>query len=195
MASLYDINEGIKFLAAQLEQMDESTPEEEAQLIRQMLEAAEMQREEKIVSVARWRKQLQQEEKEVIGDELKRLRERRQSYQKRVESLTLYLKDALAEVGGRVKTPLGTVCEQNNSKPTVEVTDSSQIPDEFWMDKHAADPGDILTVPMGEYKVQVVDGIVYLAVADKDKIADHWAETGEQVPGTNTTRGTHVQFR
>lgn len=195
MATLHEINESIAFLIDQLEQMDESTPEQEARFIKECLEAAQMQREEKILSIARWRKQLQNEEKEVLGGELKRLQRRRESYRKRIESLGMYLHWALSETGGKIKSPLGSVWIQSNSKPTVTITDVTQIPDEYWSEKYTAQSDDIITVSMGEYKIKVVDDTVRLMVVDKDRIAEYWAETGEQVPGTETSRGTHVQFR
>lgn len=191
---LVDINDGIRFLNEMLDNLDEeTTPEEELELIKSALEAAEIQRDEKIVGVARWRKSLQAEAKEVIGGEIKRLRDRRSSYEKRVESLGEYLKFALN--GGKVKTPIATVWEQKNSKPSVKIVDTEKIPAEFWAVKYTVKDGELANISPGEYRFDYVFGEIDVSAPDKDKIAKHWQETGEQVPGTITTQGTHIQMR
>ena len=194
---LSDLNERIQMLQDTLEAMEGISPEEEIELVKQMLDEAEVDRVEKLVGVARWRKQLQSEVKEVLGGEIKRLQGRKRTQERRVDSIAEYLKIGLKEVGGKVKHPLGTLWEQDNPKPSVVVMDASLVPEEYWMDHTVSDEHTVVSVPSGEYRMKIkrTTDEVCLQVVDKEKIGVHWQETGEQIPGTVTTQGTHIRFR
>lgn len=194
---LSDLNERIQMLQDTLEAMEGISPEEEIELVKQMLDEAEVDRVEKLVGVARWRKQLQSEVKEVLGGEIKRLQGRKRTQERRVDSIAEYLKIGLKEVGGKVKHPLGTLWEQDNPKPSVVVMDASLVPEEYWMDHTVSEGGKVVNLSSGEYRLSFnyLTDEIHLKVVDKDKIGVHWQETGEQIPGTVTTQGTHIRFR
>lgn len=199
MATLYEINDQIRQLELELEQIDDSA--EQAKRIRELLDQAEGAREDKLLNVARWRKQLQTEAKEVIGGEIKRLQDRKRAQERKADGLAQYLEYGLRQVEGqRIKSAIGSLWIQRNSKPTVAITDPSQVPDEFWMPTVKLDNGDIVNLPASIYKVQTVfDGAVpagfTLLTIDKDLIVEHYKDTGEIPAGTDITWGSHVQFR
>ena len=191
---LYDINEQISVLQDTLESMEGISKEEEIQLVRNMLEEFEGAREEKLLSVARWRKSLTDESKEVIGAEVKRLQDRKKNYERRIDSLSNYLQWGLEQVGGKVKTPLGSLNVQNNP-PSTKITEYKQVPNSYWVG--VAEVEDYGYVELGgvTYFVETDNGKIYFSTVDKKAITEHWKATSEDVAGTVTKQGTHVRFR
>src|SRR5690625_1208886 len=97
---LVDLLEQIEFFEGTLEAMEGISPEEEQAKVREMLEAAEGKIEDKLLGVARWRRQLELEAKEVLGGEISRLQGRQRSQRRRADSLKAYLEFGLGKIEG-----------------------------------------------------------------------------------------------
>lgn len=202
---LIDMIDNIEDLEQALEEHleSESPMQEVVEYLESLLEKAEGNRDEKLLSVARWRKQLDAESKEVIGGEIKRLQSRKRSQDNKVKSLGQFLQYGLSKVeDNKVKSALGTLWLQNNPKPTVEIKDYNVIPDEYWKVYTVQNINQVVELPAGTYKIQfaeenpLVDGAnIALMVVDTDSIGKHWIATGEVVAGTDIRQGQHVRFR
>lgn len=194
MAKLYEINEYIQQLEFELEQIDDGA--EQAERIRELLDQAEDAREDKLLNVARWRKQLQTENKEVIGGEISRLQARKKAQERKVDGLAQYLEYGLKQVEGqRVKSAIGSLWIQRNSKPTVMIAFPDLVSDEFWVPAVSVVDKKTTELPAGQYKFKISDSTITLYTIDKNLISDHYKETGEIPKGTEIRWGSSVRFR
>lgn len=196
---LVDLNLAIEDLEHKLDELEtsEASQEEQIELIKQTLEQLEGEREDKLLNVARWRKQMQVEVKEVIGAEIKRLQERKKSYERKVESLGEYLRWGLEQIDGRkIKSPMGTLYLQRNSQPSVEITDLTWLDQQFWIEYTNVPAGKYVELPEGNYRFEAqADGSVIIRKLSTQAIAEHYKETGEIPIGTKIEWGSHVAFR
>ena len=191
---LTEIEERIQILQDTLESMDGISSEEEIALVQKMLDDMEGNREEKLLNVARWRKQLANESKEVIGAEVKRLQDRKKSYDRKIEGISNYLHYGLEQIGGKLKSPLGSLNIQNNP-PSTKITDPASVPKGYWVDMAEVDDCGLVELGGTTYFVGYHEGKIYFSTIDKKAITEQWKATGEDVAGTKTTQGTHVRFR
>lgn len=123
-------------LAKNYAQLMEMAEEMESDAIVDTLEALQDEIEEKVENIAKFIRNLEADAK-IIKEEEKRLAERRQSIEKKIERLKQYLQEQL-EVAGlqKVKRPMITVAIQNNP-PSVEIADEKLIPSEFMIPQPA----------------------------------------------------------
>lgn len=192
---LIDINETIQVLNDTLESMEGISPEVEQEMIREKLEQAMIDRDEKLLAVARWRKQLQAESKEVIGGEIKRLQDRKKAHESRAKSLGSYLLWGLDQIGGKVKSPIGSLAI-SPSPPSVEIVDADAIPWDYWTVWANVESGGNIELGANVYRVTTYEnGVASLAVVNKKAIIECWKNTGKQVPGAVVTQGQHVRFK
>lgn len=196
---LHEINNAIAELERLMDDLEngETTLEEQVEQIKRKLDTLEGAREEKLLNIARWRKQLQTEVKEVIGGEIKRLQDRKRSYDNRIKSLGEYLHWGLGQTEDkRIKSPVGTLWLQRNPKPSVEITDITWLDLEFWTDYVEIPVNGRVELPAGDYRFCVTeDGKINVKRLDIDAIAEHFATTGEIPIGTKIEWGSHVRFR
>ena len=192
---LTEIEERIQILQDTLESMDGLSPEEEIEKVQDMLDQMEGAREDKLLNIARWRKQLRDEADGVIKPEIQRLQARKKSYENRAEGISNYLHFNLDQIGGKLKAPLGSLGIQNNSQPSVTILDADLVPSEYFVE--VAKVGDCKSLELSEglYRVEYYKEEIYFFTFDKRAIGKHFKETGEQVPGTETKIGTHVRLR
>jgi DNA repair exonuclease SbcCD ATPase subunit len=123
-------------LAQNYAQLMEMAEEMESDALVDTLEALQDAIEDKAENIAKLIKNLEADAK-IIKEEEKRLAERRQSIEKKIERLKQYLQEQL-EVAGlqKVKRPTITVAIQNNP-PSVEIADEKLIPSEFMIPQPA----------------------------------------------------------
>ena len=123
-------------LAQNYAQLMEMAEEMESDALVDTLEALQDAIEDKAENIAKLIKNLEADAK-IIKEEEKRLAERRQSIEKKIDRLKQYLQEQL-EVAGlqRVKRPTITVAIQNNP-PSVKVVDEKLIPSEFMIPQPA----------------------------------------------------------
>lgn len=120
---LYELTENY----AKLLEMAEET---DTDAIVDTLEALQEAIEDKAENIAKLIRNLEADVK-VIRDEEKRLAERRQAIENKVERLKSYLQEQLETAGiEKVKRPTITVSIQNNP-PSVDVIDETLIPADF----------------------------------------------------------------
>ena len=117
-------------LAQNYAQLLEMVEEMESDALVDTLESLQEAIEDKAENIAKLIKNLEADAK-IIKEEEKRLAERRQSIEKKIERLKQYLQEQL-EVAGlqKVKRPTITVSIQNNP-PSVDVIDETAIPIDF----------------------------------------------------------------
>lgn len=130
-------------LAQNYAQLMEMAEEMESDALVDTLEALQDAIEDKVENIAKFIKNLEADAK-IIKEEEKRLAERRQSIEKKIDRLKQYLQEQL-EVAGlqRVKRPTITVAIQNNP-PSVEITDEKLIPSEYMIPQYKVDKKSIL---------------------------------------------------
>ena len=117
-------------LAQNYAQLMEMAEEMESDALVDTLESLQEAIEDKAENVAKLIKNLEADVK-VIRDEEKRLAERRQVIENKVERLKSYLQEQLETAGlQKVKRPTITVSIQNNP-PSVDVIDETLIPADF----------------------------------------------------------------
>ena len=123
-------------LAQNYAQLMEMAEEVDSGALIDTLEALQDAIEDKAENIAKFIKNLEADAK-IIKEEEKRLAERRQSIEKKIERLKQYLQEQL-EVAGlqKVKRPTITVAIQNNP-PSVEIADEKLIPSEFMIPQPA----------------------------------------------------------
>jgi DNA repair exonuclease SbcCD ATPase subunit len=123
-------------LAQNYAQLMEMAEEMESDALVDTLEALQDAIEDKAENIAKLIKNLEADAK-IIKEEEKRLAERRQSIEKKIERLKQYLQEQL-EVAGlqKVKRSTITVAIQNNP-PSVEIADEKLIPSEFMIPQPA----------------------------------------------------------
>ncbi|ADE87517.1 gp157-like protein [Deep-sea thermophilic phage D6E] len=120
---LYELTENYAKLLEMAEEMDTDA-------IVDTLEALQEAIEDKAENIAKLIRNLEADVK-VIRDEEKRLAERRQVIENKVERLKSYLQEQLETAGlQKVKRPTITVSIQNNP-PSVDVIDETLIPADF----------------------------------------------------------------
>lgn len=196
---LIDINIKLAELEQILDELEnsESTSEEQLWQIRQAIEHMEGEREEKLLGVARWRKQLQLEVKEVLNTEIKRLQERKKSYERKVNSLGDYLYWGLEQIdGNKIKSAIGTLYLQRNSQPSVEIINIDELDNQFWVEFATVPKGEFYELPAGNYRFELAeDGSTIIRKLEIKAIIEHHKATGEIPNGTNIEWGKHVQFR
>ena len=191
---LYDINEQIEALQDTLESMEGISKEEEIAMVKNMLDMMEGARDEKLISIARWRKRIKVEADEVIGGEVKRLQDRKASYKRRYDSLGDYLLYGVEQSGGKIKNTLGTLYTAN-SKPVVEITDIKLIPLHYMEVVQEISQNGYYNVVAGNCRVDIVGDRVLFSQPDKKFILDNWLTTGKQIPGAIVKQGKYVGFR
>lgn len=162
MANIYELTEQIKALQAAYENGE--VPED---AFNDTLEALNMEREEAIENICKWRA-------DVLADiagykaEINRLSERKQHAEKLVERLQNYMYSALQAAGQR-KIKAGTFTVSiAKSTPAVHITDEKAIPAEYFKQ-----PAPVL---------------------DKTKLKEA-LRTGQQVPGAELVQGEHLNIR
>lgn len=123
-------------LAKNYAQLMEMAEEMESDALVDTLEALQDAIEDKAENIAKLIKNLEADAK-IIKEEEKRLAERRQSIEKKIDRLKQYLQEQL-EVAGlqKVKRPTITVAIQANP-PSVEIADEKLIPSEFMIPQPA----------------------------------------------------------
>ncbi|PUF85783.1 MULTISPECIES: siphovirus Gp157 family protein [unclassified Geobacillus] len=126
---LYELTENYAKLLEMAEEMDTDA-------IVDTLEALQEAIEDKAENIAKLIRNLEADVK-VIRDEEKRLAERRQVIENKVERLKTYLQEQL-EIAGidKVKRPTITVAIQKNP-PSVDIIDETLIPEDFFIPQPA----------------------------------------------------------
>lgn len=120
---LYDLTSDYAQLLDMAEQLDQDT-------FKDTLESIQESIEDKVENTAKLIKSIEADVTAIKAEE-KRLKERRQALETKVDSIKGYLKDQLELAGiDKVKRPLITVSIQNNP-PSVNITDVNKIPYTF----------------------------------------------------------------
>ena len=187
MAKLAELLEQLQVLQDTQESL---TDEEFREELSRRIEEAEGELEDKLIDLARYRKRLQDEAKEVIGQEVSRLSKRKSGLIKRADSLGELLKFNIQRIGGKVQNGLGTLSIRKNPQ-RVEIKDHGLIPSEYWSEVATATSGSIFDFAGGTYAAIVQGEEVTLLAVDKRKILDG----GEDIPGARITQTQSITFR
>jgi chromosome segregation ATPase len=133
---LYELAQNYAHLLEIAEEMD---PE----VLKDTLSSIQEEIEDKAENIAKLIRNLEADAK-IIREEEKRLAERRQSIEKKIDYLKQYLQEQL-EVAGlqKVKRPTITVAIQNNP-PSVEIADENLIPSDFKIPQFKIDKKSIM---------------------------------------------------
>jgi len=124
---LYELSNNYLKIADILEQSDS----DDEDLARQALDAIEEKIEQKLENIAKLCSNLEAQA-EAVKQEEKRLRERRQSLEKKIKRIKDYAQHELEKAEIRkVECELFTVYKQNNP-PSVRIEDESKLPDEYF---------------------------------------------------------------
>jgi len=135
---LYELSDAYIKLQQQLDNEDT-----DSEAIRKALEEIEDRVEEKLENIAKLIESLDAETKAIKGEEM-RLRERRQSLERKIDSLKEYAQEELNRAGMRkVKSELFTIYTQQNPR-SVKVVDKDQIPEELMVVSRRPDKKHIL---------------------------------------------------
>jgi transcriptional regulator of heat shock response len=133
---LYELAQNYANLLEMSEEMD---PE----VLKDTLSSIQEEIEDKAENIAKLIRNLEADAK-IIREEEKRLAERRQSIEKKIDYLKQYLQEQL-EVAGlqKVKRPTITVAIQNNP-PSVEIADENLIPSDYKIPQFKIDKKSIM---------------------------------------------------
>jgi predicted nuclease with TOPRIM domain len=117
---LYELTDNYMQLVEMADQLDEET-------FRNTLESIQDSIEDKVENTAKVIKSIEADV-QAIKEEEKRLKERRQSLETKIDNIKDYLKEQLEKTGiDKVKRPTITVSIQNNP-PKAEIVDEKTIP-------------------------------------------------------------------
>lgn len=137
MAKLYELTQNYNQLLDLADSLDEET-------FRDTLSAIEEAIEDKAENTAKMIRCLEADAK-AIREEEKRLAERRQAIENRINSAKEYLFNQLEAAGlDKVKRPTVTIAIQNNPY-SVEIADESLIPTDYMIPQYKVDKKAILT--------------------------------------------------
>jgi chromosome segregation ATPase len=133
---LYELAQNYSHLLEMAEEMD---PE----VLKDTLSSIQEEIEDKAENIAKLIRNLEADAK-IIREEEKRLAERRQSIEKKIDYLKQYLQEQL-EVAGlqKVKRPTITVAIQYNP-PSVEIADENLIPSDYKIPQFKIDKKSIM---------------------------------------------------
>ncbi len=193
--TLFDINEMIEILQTTLEGAEDN---EELQA---KLNEYEAKRDDKIIAVAKWRRQLMQEEKTLWKAEADHVTRKRTALKNKAERLASYLEYAVGQLPERkLKHSLGTVYFQTNP-PRFDVLDADLIEQTFWQFKFEFELGSVVEEPIpagAKLRFAPFDKPaqwVEVWELDKKKIHDHWKRTGEAPEGIRVVQGESIRFQ
>jgi predicted nuclease with TOPRIM domain len=126
---LYELTDNYMQLVELADQLDEET-------FRNTLESIQDSIEDKIENTAKVIKSIEADV-QAIKEEEKRLKERRQALEKKIDNIKDYLKEQLEKAGiDKVKRATFTVSIQNNP-PKAEILDEKSLPLEFMIPQPA----------------------------------------------------------
>jgi predicted nuclease with TOPRIM domain len=126
---LYELTDNYMQLVEMADQLDEET-------FRNTLESIQDSIEDKVENTAKVIKSIEADVL-AIKEEEKRLKERRQALESRIDNIKDYLKEQLEKAGiDKVKRPTFTVSIQNNP-PKAEIVDEKSLPLEFMIPQPA----------------------------------------------------------
>lgn len=126
---LYQLTDDYLRLMEMAEELDQET-------FQDTLESIQDSIEDKVENTAKVIKSIEADVL-AIKEEEKRLKERRQALEKKIDNIKDYLKEQLEKAGiDKVKRPLITVSIQNNP-PKVEIVDEKSLPFEFMIPQPA----------------------------------------------------------
>lgn len=137
MVSLYELEQQYRYLLDD----DASTPEDlEAWnvLLDQMTGAIDV----KVTNIALVVKQLQAEEA-AIGEEIKRLQEKKRARSNKVDRLKAYMLEGMTLAGIDKTTDVRAEVRVQNNPPKVRIFDETAIPDSWWKVKREPDVSKI----------------------------------------------------
>ena len=126
---LYELTDNYMQLVEMADQLDEET-------FLNTLESIQDSIEDKVENTAKVIKSIEADV-QAIKEEEKRLKERRQALEKKIDNIKDYLKEQLEKAGiDKVKRPTITVSIQNNP-PKAEIVDEKSIPLQFMIPQPA----------------------------------------------------------